>query len=213
MRLILIDDHRIVRDGLRAIFASEPGLDVLCDAGDGDAAVELARCHEPDVVLLDTHLSGMGAAETTRRIVSASRRVAVLALAPRVDAREVTEVLDGGALGFVSKQVAASELVEAVRDVASGRRHLSADVMAVMHRSPSSAPGSAAARERALSTREREVLRLLAEGRTSKQIASALHVAVSTVESHRRQIVAKVGLRSVADLTKYAVREGLTPLR
>lgn len=213
MRLILIDDHAIVRDGLRAIFAREHGLDVVDDASDGDAAVDLARRHEPDVVVLDAHAPGLGAAEATRRICRASPRVAVVALVARVDRRELSELFDAGIAAIVTKQAGAAELVLALHEVAAGRRFASADVSAAMQRAPSSAPGSAAPSERALSSREREVLRLLAEGRTSKEIASALHVAVSTVESHRRQIVTKVGLRTVADLTKYAVREGLTSLR
>ncbi len=210
MRILLVEDHQIVREGLRALLEREPGFTVVAEAGDGRTAVDLAAREGPDVVVMDVAMPGLNGIDATKQILANAPLTRVIALTMSADKRYVVAMLSAGASGYVLKSAAAQELIRAIHEVAAGNRYLGVAVSGVvidaLVQKPEREPTSGAA----LSDREREVLQLLAEGRTSKEIATALHVAVSTIETHRRQIMSKLGLRSVAELTKYAVREGLT---
>ena len=204
MRILLADDHRLVRDGLEAVLAKEPDLSVVGAADDGDEAVaKVAELH-PDVVVMDVSMPGSSGIEATRRIVAAGKGTRVIALSMHADRRYVQAMLEAGAAGYLLKNAASDELVRAIRAVADGKVYLSQGVdVGVRGGGPPLMD---------LTSREREVVQLLAEGRTSRDVATHLGVATSTVETHRRQIMAKLGIHSVAELTKYAIRQGLTSI-
>jgi len=210
IRVLLVDDHTLLREGLRAILAREPDVEVVGEAADGRTAVEMACTLTPDVVLMDVGMPDLNGIEATRQLVARSPRSRVIALSTHTDRRYVLGMLEVGAAGYISKVSAYSELRKAIRTVASGRTYLSPQIAEQV-----AASGAASRRPAAkspLAPREREVLQLVAEGCSSLEIAERLHVSAHTVETHRRNIMQKLGLHSVADLTRYAIREGITSL-
>jgi DNA-binding NarL/FixJ family response regulator len=211
-RILLADDHRILRDGLRRLLEERADLEVVGEAEDGRQCVEAARELKPDMVIIDVAMPGMNGIEATRRILHDRPSTRVLALSMHSDRRYVTRILQAGASGYLLKDAAFDELSRAIDTLLEGRVYLSPDVAGVVVHDYLGKLDTASSGEVVLSPREREVLQLLAEGRATKEIASDLDVSVKTVETHRKNIMDKLGLRSIAELTKYAVREGLTPL-
>lgn len=213
IRVLLVDDHQIMREGLKAILAEEPMIDVVGEADDGRQAVELAASLSPDIVVMDVGMPSMNGIEATRKIRARHPGVGVIALSMYSDKRYVDNMLDAGAGGYVLKESAGEDLLRAVQAVATGKGYLSPEItdLVVDGYMGKQASGASSVYE-LLGNREREVLQLLAEGRTSRDIGAQLSIAVKTVETHRRNIKEKLNMRSVAELTKYAVREGLTPL-
>ena len=238
LRVILADDHQIIRQGIRRLLDARDDMQVVGEADDGQQAIELVAAEHPDVVIADISMPRLNGVEATRRIRATDGHVKVVVLSVHTDPRIVNQCLGAGASGYVPKGASVEELAEAVRVAARGQVYLSPLIsQAVVNdfRNPNGAGGSGGAvvgdggtaldgqggdgRERVvpvpdpgLSAREREVLRLVAEGETTKGIAARLGVSVKTVETHRRKIMSKTGLGSVAELTKYALREGLTML-
>jgi two-component system NarL family response regulator len=213
IRVLFADDHQMLRDGLRAVLALENDIEVIGEASDGHAAVEMAGRLVPDVILMDIGMYGLNGVEATRRIKAKNSKVNVIALSTYSDKRYVLSMLEAGASGYVLKAAAVDEMCRAVRAVAEGKRYLSPDIAGVVvdaHLDEPAHPG--ASLSSILASREREVLQLLAEGHSSPEIARRLHIAPSTVETHRRNIMKKLDVHSVAELTKYAIREGLTQL-
>jgi DNA-binding NarL/FixJ family response regulator len=210
MRVLLADDHTLMRDGLRAILQKEMDIQLVDEASNGRDAVEMARRTNPNVVVMDIGMAGLNGIDATREIVAENRNAKVIGLSMNSDRRYVVAMFAAGAVGYLPKDAASSELVFAIRTVMQNQTYVSPSVaegVVANVRASQLAPTP-----RSLSSREREVLQLLAEGKTSKDIAATLHLALATVETHRRQIMAKLELRSVAELTKYAIREGLTEL-
>lgn len=214
MKVLLVDDHKIIRDGLRAILEQQPEIDVVGEAADGHEAIACARTANPDVIVMDVSMRGLNGIDATARIVSELPGIKIIGLSMNADRRYVLAMLSAGAGGYILKDAAAQELIRALRTVAAGHTYLSPEITGIVVDTAVQASRPAAETDPAseLSTREREVLQLLAEGRTSKDIGAQLHIAVTTVETHRRQIMRKLKIRTVAELTKYAIREGLTPL-
>jgi DNA-binding NarL/FixJ family response regulator len=208
-----VDDHQMLRDGLRALLEKERGLRVVGDASDGRSAIDLARTLAPDVIVMDIGLPGLNGIEATRHILESAPNVKVIALSMHSDKRYVVQMLKAGAAAYLLKNCASNDLVHAIRAVLANRRFLSDGIAEALaehvSREPSAAPGSPYTD---LTAREREVLQLLAEGMTSKKIAGVLNVSVKTVETYRRDIMHKLDLHNVAELTRYAIREGLTTL-
>jgi two-component system NarL family response regulator len=212
LRVVLVDDHELMRQGLRSILEREDDVEVVGEAASGRAALELAQTLAPDVVVMDVAMQDQNGIEATRQIRAACPGVKVLALSSHSDPRYVTAMLDAGACGYVLKANAYEQLARGVSAAARGLKYLSPDVTSEII--------DAAFREESLQgsvydvlgPREREVLQLLAEGFTSIQIAERLGVSPSTAETHRRNIMRKLDVHNVADLTKYAIREGLTTL-
>jgi two-component system NarL family response regulator len=203
----------MLRDGLRAVLALEEDIEIVGEAEDGLAAVEMAQRLVPDAVLMDIGMRGLNGVEATRRITAENPEVRVIALSTYSDKRYVLSMLEAGASGYVIKAAAVDEMCRAVRAVAEGKRYLSPDIAGVVVDAHIRAPDQAAAASSSiLGSREREILQLLAEGHTSPEIAQRLHISPSTVDTHRRNIMRKLDVHSIAELTKYAVREGLTPL-
>ncbi|HHW96822.1 MAG: response regulator [Myxococcota bacterium] len=214
MTIILVDNHRILSEGLRGLLSQEPDMQVIADAQDGREAIELVGRLRPDVVLMDVVMPELNGIEATRQIQKEYPSVRVLALSMHVDKRYVLGMLEAGAAGYLPKDSNFEEVVRAVRAVASGQVYLSPRIANIVvqeygrkaaENKAQSAPGS-------LSSREREVLQLLAEGHSAREIAGRLHLSVKTIETHRRNIQAKLGIDNVADLVRYAIREGLTTL-
>ncbi|HEU0204884.1 MAG TPA: response regulator transcription factor [Burkholderiaceae bacterium] len=212
IRVALADDHRMLRESLRGIIDAEGDLEVVGDAGDGPSALDLVLRLSPDVLVLDIRMPVMNGIEIAKRLKSLHSPVKVLALSGFDDKAFVKEMLKAGASGYVAKTATAAELTQAIRAVARGQSFLSPEVTRGLVSDLAPQSGRSAPPVSCLGQREREVLRLLAEGHRSPAIAEKLHISPATVETHRRNIMTKLGLRSVAELTKYAVREGLTTL-
>jgi DNA-binding NarL/FixJ family response regulator len=213
IRVVLADDHTIVRDGLKLLLEKEAGFEIVAEVGDGRSAIRAAREHAPDVVIMDVAMPDLNGIEATRQLVSERSGVRVLALSMHSDRRFVVEMLRAGARGYLLKDCAQEELSRAVATVADGSTYLSPSISDVVVRDYIERLGAAGGDPMAdLSGREREVLQLLAEGCSTRDIATALHVSNKTVETHRQQLMRKLDLHSVAELTKFAVREGLTGL-
>jgi two-component system NarL family response regulator len=210
-RILLVDDHQMVREGLRGILEKEGSLSVVGEAGSGREAIELARRCRPDVVVMDVAMSDMNGIEATRQIRDLVPGARVVALSSHSDRRYVKAILDAGANGYVLKANAYDELLRAVDAARKDRKYLAAEVTSAIIES-ALREGTEGSVYDLLGAREREVLQLLAEGLTSAEIAQRLHVSTSTVETHRRNIMRKLDIHNVAALTKYAIREGLTAL-
>ncbi len=210
MKVVLADDHRIMRDGLRAVLTAA-GVQVVGEAGDGEAAIaEAARSH-PDVVVIDIAMPKLSGIEATRQLRAKMPGTKVIALSMNSDRRYVMAMLEAGAAGYLLKDAAADELLMALDAVGRGETYLSPAIAAsVVDHALRARPSPSSGPEKPLSAREREVVQLVAEGKSSKEIAMILHIAVPTVDTHRRQIMDKLQLRTIAELTKYAIREGLT---
>jgi DNA-binding NarL/FixJ family response regulator len=216
MRILLADDHQIVREGLRSLLQQHDDMEVIAEARDGRGAVQLAHELRPDVVVMDVGMPGLNGIEATRQITSQEPHARIVALSMHSDRRFMGEMLKAGAKGYLLKDGAFEELATAIRSVVANKVYLSPRIANVVlddyvHRDASGMSGDTSAFAN-LTPREREVLQLMSEGRATKEIAMDLHVSIKTVETHRRQIMEKLDIHSVAELTKYAIREGLTSL-
>jgi len=210
IRIVLADDHKMILAALRSMLEKEIDIDVVGEAGDGAALLEVVARTTPDVAVVDIGMPGMNGVEATRRLLAGRPRLKVIALSAYDDKRFVLEMLNAGAKGYLVKASAGDELPRAIRAIAQGRTYLCPEVAGAIveaARDKTSPAGNSAVH---LGRREREVLALLAEGKSSSEIAARMHIAASTVEVHRRNIMRKLDLHSVAELTKYAIREGLT---
>jgi len=213
IKILLADDHEIMREGLKSLLEKQSDITVIGQADDGRTTVKLARELSPDIVIMDISMPDMNGIEATRQIVSRDSRIKVIALSVHSDKRFVIEMLHAGASAYLLKDCAFNELANAVRAVIANHSYLSpeiADAMIkdykdILLKKPLSAFSI-------LTNREREVLQLLAEGKTTKDIAAILNVSVKTIETYRHQIMDKLHIHSLADLTKYAIKEGLTSL-
>ena len=213
IRILLADDHQIMRDGLRAILASEESFEIVGEAETGREAVTLARTLVPDVIVMDIGMPDLNGVEATRQVKAENPGVKVIALSMYADRGYVLGILEAGASGYVLKTGAYDELQRAVKAVIQGRDYLSPDITQMVVDERVRAPSQRGTSARTdLGPREREIVQLLAEGHTSPEIARRLHISTRTVETHRRNIMSKLDLHSVAEITKYAIRKGLTSL-
>jgi two-component system NarL family response regulator len=210
IRVFLVEDHRMVREALGDVLRREPDVEVVGEVGDGRGALAQAADLKPDVVVLDIRLPDLNGIEVAARLRDAGNPARVVALSAFSDKRFVTAMLDSGASGYVTKSAAGNELVRAIRAVAAGDGYFSPEIARTMIGEVRE--NRVAGKALPLARREREVLRLVAEGVRSPAIAEQLHVSVATVEVHRRNIMRKLGLRTIAELTKHAIREGLVAL-
>jgi DNA-binding NarL/FixJ family response regulator len=213
IKILLADDHKIVRDGLRALIEKQQDMEVVAEAADGRTAVRLAKEMLPDVVIMDISMPDLNGIEAARQIVAGAPRVKIITLSMHSDSRFVKEVFKAGASGYLLKECAFEELARAIHTVAADQIYLSPRIThVVLNDYMSRLPMAEASVFSVLSAREREVLQLMAEGKTTKEIAYSLDLSVKTVEAHRQKIMEKSNIHSVAELTKYAIREGLTSL-
>ena len=212
MRILLVDDHEMFREGLRAMLEQQTDLEVVGEAGNGREAVDLVAKTQPDIVVMDIAMPDLNGIDAARQIVRGREGVKVVALSMHADKRFVSGMFQAGASGYLLKKGAARELIEAIRQVADNQIYLSPKVAGavieddVQHLGTSpSAAGNAT-----LTAREREVLQLIVEGKTTPDIAAALNVSEKTIGTHRQHIMEKLDIHNVAELTKFAIREGLT---
>jgi two-component system NarL family response regulator len=210
IRIMLVDDHTMVREALRVVLEQDSSMKIVAEAGDGEAALRLARECSPDVVVMDIALPGQSGIETTRRLLARYPDIKVLALSTYLDRRIVQQMLDVGARGYLAKSAAGVELKQAIRNLIQGRSYLCTEVAALLADSlRNRPPPSAKSGDRGPSRREVQVLTLLAEGKTTPEIGAELNISPATVDVHRRNLMRKLGLHNAVDLTKYAIRNGL----
>jgi DNA-binding NarL/FixJ family response regulator len=208
-RVLLADDHKILRQGLRTLLEQEKDIQIVGEADNGRSSVKLTGELAPDVVIMDVAMPDLNGIDATRRITEAEPRARVLALSMHSDGRYVKGMLQAGARGYILKDCAAEELTHAIRTVMAGQIYVSPGVTGTIV-NDYVRQLTAADEPATLTRREREVLQLLAEGGSTANIAAGLHLSVKTIETHRKRIMDKLDLRSIAELTKYAIREGIT---
>lgn len=207
IRILIVDDHMLVREALCSVLEKEPDITVVGQAGDGTSALKLCRELQPDVVLMDIALPDISGVDVTRRLLKENVSARVLGVSTYIERSYVESMLEAGAAGYVSKAAGGEELLQGIRVVAAGTSYLSQNVAAMLVRNNKRKEVNG--ENTNLGKREVQVLLLIAEGMTSTRIATQMHIATSTVEVHRRNIMRKLDLHSVAELTKYAIREGL----
>jgi len=213
MKILIADDYGIVRQGLRALIEKQADMEVVGEAKDGPTVVQLAAELLPDVIIMDISMPNLNGIEATRLILRRTPDARIIALSMYSNSRFVIEMLKAGALGYVLKSYLFDELVRAIHTVAVNEHYLSPQITNVLvedyvKRPPTVETGALGG----LTDRERQMLQLLAEGQSTKQIALRLNVSPKTADANRRQIMNKLGIFSIAELTKYAIREGLTSL-
>ncbi len=211
IRIVLADDHKIIRDGLRALLDQVTDMEVVAEAENGYAAIKLIGEHDPDVVIMDVGMPDLNGVEATHQIKKRSPDTKVIALSVHSDTQFVAGMFRAGASAYLLKNSAFDELIQAIHEVSDNQTYLSPKIAGIVvedyvhHLATSYSPASTP-----LTEREREVLQLLVEGKDTKKIASHLHVSVKTVATHRQHIMDKLDIHSLPELTKYALREGLT---
>ena len=215
-RILLADDHQIIRNGLESLLLAEGAgeYEVIGEATDGREAVRLARDLRPDIVIIDIGMPELNGIEATQQIKAADKAVRVIGLSMHSDVTYVGRMLKAGASGYLLKESAFEELSAAIAEVQAGRVYLSRGITDVVVEDYVQRLERGASQQKvsALTPKEREVLQLIAEGNSTKEIAAALHVSVKTIETHRQNIMNRLDIRSIAKLTKFAIREGLTSL-
>jgi DNA-binding NarL/FixJ family response regulator len=211
IRVVIADDHRILVAALQAMLTAEPDIAVVGTAYDGAALLDLVAKTKPDVVIMDIGMPGINGLEATQRLVIADFATKVVMLSGYSEKRFVLEALNAGAAGYIVKSSAADELPRAIRAVVNGQTYICPEVAgAVVDSMRGAGKSRAKTAAPSLAPRERVIVRLLAEGKTSAQIAKELRIATSTVDTHRRNIMRKLDMRNVAEITRYAIREGIT---
>ena len=211
--IVLADDHHVVRQGLRALLEAQPDFQLVGEAGDGLEAVQLAERLKPDVLVIDLMMPSLNGLEATRQVGQRSPCTRVVVLSMHANEAYVLEALRNGAAGYVLKDSSAADLVQAVREVAAGRRYLSSSlseraIEAYIQKATDVTPDP----YEMLTNREREVLHLAAEGYTNTEIADQLSISPRTAETHRANLMHKLGLRTHTDLIRYALRRGILPM-
>jgi len=213
IRVLVADDHQIMRQGLKKLLETQQDMEVVGEAEDGGITLQLARELMPDVIVMDVKMPEMNGIDASNQVHSELPNIKIVGLSMYGDLRFVTNMLQSGASGYLLKDCAFEELARAIRQVMDGKVYLSPEVSEVVVKDyVSHATGSEPPSSTVLTAREREILQLLSEGKRNKEIADILRIGVKTVDTHRLNIMRKLGFKSVVELTKYAIREGLTNL-
>ena len=213
-RIMIVDDHGVVRDGLQLLLQQQEDMEIVGQAPDGRQAIEMASAILPDVILMDVSMPGLNGIEATAQIMKDNPHIKVLALSAHSNKRFVTDILKSGAHGYLLKDCVTEELIRAIEAVRNGERYLCSKVAGVIidNYIDGQMPGGRRASLSSLTAKERELLQLLVEGLYTKEIARMLHLSIKTVDGRRRDIMNKLEMNSLAELTKFAIREGVTSL-
>lgn len=209
-RIMIVDDHKIVREGLRSLIEENGEYAVVGEADNGRDALKMARHLNPDIVIMDVAMREMNGIEATRQLLSQQPDICVLALSMHSDSRFVKQMLEAGALGYLVKENAFEEIILALRALMRGKIYVSPQASGGILQDVAQQQVSETGPQPVLTAREKETLQLIAEGHSTANIAERLFISVKTVETHRKKMMDKLDLRSVAELTKYAIREGIT---
>ena len=219
IRVLLADDHTLVRAGIRALLEEVANLQVVAEAGDGQEALRLIQGHKPDIVLMDIAMPGLNGLEATARVKKEASNVGVIILSMHANEEYILRALQAGATGYLLKDSAAEELELAVKAVTRGETYLSPGVsthvisyMRRVNEREGEKPETATHPLHDLTSRQREILQLIAEGKTTKEIAALLYLSVKTVETHRSQLMDRLGIHDIAGLVRYAIRVGLVSM-
>lgn len=213
IKIILADDHNVLREGLKSLLNQQQDFEVIGEADNGRDAVRLTKKLEPDIVVLDIGMPNMNGIQATQHIVAEVSDTKVLALSMHSDHQFVVKMLQAGASGYMLKDCAYEELISAVRDITAGKFYLSKDVTGVVISNYINMIQAVdAVSHPTLTSRERETLQLISEGKSTVETANLLNVSPKTIETHRKNIMDKLDIHNIADLTKYAVREGITSI-
>ncbi len=213
IRVVLADDHRIIREGIRNLLDQEVDIDVVGEASDGREVILKNQELQPDVLIMDITMPNLNGIDATRKIIKQNPQTRIIALSMHSDHHFVAEMLQAGATAYLLKDCVYDELVQAIKLVCQGKTYLSPEVASLLVKDyRSQRQQTTTAKSETLSPREREVLQLMAEGHSTKNIADKLFLSVKTIEAHRAQIMRKLDIHNVAELTKYAIRQGLTSL-
>ncbi|MFH1379192.1 MAG: response regulator transcription factor [bacterium] len=210
IRVLIVDDHQLVSDGLRTLLEAEPEIQVVAEAENGREAVKLVQKFLPNVVIMDITMPGLNGIDATRQIVSEYPHIKILALSMHSEKKFIRDILQSGAAGYILKDCAFEELIQAVHAVLSNQLYMSPKIRNIMNNSYGGLCNNTIVCSGVLTKREREVLQLFAEGKTTNQIALLLVLSIKTIETHRSNIMEKLNIHSIAEITKYAIREGLT---
>jgi len=212
IRILLVDDHTMFREALRILLNKELGIEVVGELGDGSQVEEFVARLAPDIVVMDVSMPNVNGILTTRALLAKFPQIRVIALSAFGYKQFVMEMLEAGAIGYVVKLAAGRELVRAIKNAAQGKSYLCSEAASILIQTNQvqKSNTSIAPREKRLGHREKDVLRLLADGKSSPQIAEILKIAHTTVDVHRRNIMRKIDLHTIAELTKYAIRTGIT---
>lgn len=213
IRVLIADDHGIVREGLRSLIGRQPDMEIVGEAEDGRKALELVRELEPDIVVMDISMPNLNGVDATRQIIREHPKVKVIALSMHSSSMFVADMIKAGASGYMLKDCLFDELADAIRTVNNGGAYLSPDVVSlVVGDYMNRLSGAGGLPLESLTDREREVLQLIGEGKNTKQIAQILHVSTKAIEANRRKIMEKLNSNSIADLVRWAILGGLTSL-
>lgn len=213
IKIFIADDHRMVREGLKTLLERHEGFTIIGEAADGLSALHQVKTLAPDIVIMDISMPGLNGIEATRMILAENSSARIIALSMHSDRRFIFESLKAGARGFILKECAFEELVHAITTTMEGNIYLSSKITDVLVKDFVASKASDANSAFAILTpREREVLQMLSEGCTTKAMALKLGVSAKTIETHRLQLMNKLGIHSIAELTKYAIKEGLTTI-
>jgi two-component system, NarL family, response regulator NreC len=211
-RIIIADDHTIMRQGLRSLIEKQKDMEVIAEAENGKMAVALANELKPDIILMDVTMPDLNGIGATQQIMSSLPETKIIALSMHSDRQFITSMLRCGASGYLLKDCAFEEVINAIRTVLSHRSYLSPSIIDKVVQDYTHPAGDSSSAYSLLTNREREILQNIAEGKSVKEIAQLLFLSIKTVETHRQQIMNKLGIHSIAELTKYAIQEGLTTI-
>jgi len=212
IKILLADDHRIMRDGLHALLKNEPDIEVVAEGSNGREVLELTRAFMPHMVIMDICMPGLNGIEATRQILSLDKNIKVLALSMHADKQFVMGALSAGASGYLLKDCAFEELVKAIHTINGNQTYLSQGILDIVVDNCKTIRQARRQSSPNLTSREREVIQLLSEGKSVKEAAHALSVSTKTIETHRKHIMEKLNVHSLAEITKYAIREGITSI-
>ncbi len=209
IKIVLVDDHKILRDGLRNVIGRHTHMEVTGEADNGRDAIRICEKLQPDIVIMDVSMEGLNGVEATKQITSASPGIKIIGLSMHENKRFILGMFRAGAFGYLLKDSDADELIKAIETVTANKKYISQDISGTILQELMS-PTIETNPE--LSSREKEILQLIAEGKSSKEIADILFLSPKTVDVHRRNIMDKLDLHTIPELTKYAIKTGLTPL-